>query len=118
MVKTILLLSLCWALIENAWNVPLLHCNQLDEREADMTNLDIQMHATRTAAEHSTFGVQRDPADAWHAWSLESGVYDPGARLLFEQEYAVCCQQSLWWQLLSAASGASSWRRLLDLTKR
>ena len=83
-----------------------------------MTNLDIQMYAARTAAEHTTFGLQLDPADAWHAWSLESGVYDAGARLLFEQEYTVCCQQSLWWQLLSAASGAASWRRLLDLTKR
>jgi hypothetical protein len=112
------LLSLCSSLIENVWFVPLLSCNHLNEREADMTNLDIQMYAARTAAEHSTFGVQREPADAWHAWSLESGVYDPGARLLFEQQYAVCCQQSLWWQLLSAASGSASWRRLLDLTKR
>jgi len=114
MVKTILLLSLCEPLIESPSIVPLLQCNHLDEREADMTNLDIQMHAARTAAEHSTFGVQRDPTDAWHAWSLESVVYDAGARMLFEQEYAACCQQSLWWQLLSA----SSWRRLFDLTKR
>jgi hypothetical protein len=86
--------------------------------DADMTNLDIQKYAARVAAEHTTFGVQHDPAEAWHAWSQESGVYDAGARLLFEQQYAMCRQQSLWWQLLSAASGSSSLRRLLDLTKR
>lgn len=83
-----------------------------------MTNLDIQRSAARSAAEHTTFGLQLEPADAWHAWSLDSGVDDTGARLLFEHEYALCCQQSLWWQLLSAASGATGWRRLLDLTRR
>lgn len=83
-----------------------------------MTNLDIQMQAARTAAQHSTFGAQCDPADAWQTWSQQSGVYDAGARLLFEHEYAACCQQALWWQLLSAASGLSGWRRLLELTKR
>ena len=83
-----------------------------------MTNLDIQKSAARAAAEHTTFGMHCEPADAWHAWSSQSGVCDTGARLLFEHEYARCCQQSLWWQLLSAASGGAGFRRLLDLTKR
>jgi hypothetical protein len=85
--------------------------------EIGMTNLEIQKHAARSAAEHSAFGLEFEPHDAWNAWSLETGVADAGARLLFEQEYALCSRQSLWWQLLSAASGAAGWRRLLDLSR-
>lgn len=79
-----------------------------------MTNRDIQLQAARIAAEDTTFGVKRDPAEVWHAWSQESGVHDAGARLLFEQEYATCRQHALWRQLLSA----TSWGRMFDLVLR
>jgi hypothetical protein len=82
-----------------------------------MTNFDIQLNATRCAAIHTTFGTHLDADEAWQAWSAENGIYDPGARLLFEYEYAQCRRQSLWWQLLSGASGAAGWRRILDLVR-
>lgn len=80
-----------------------------------MNNLEIRKHAARQAAEHTTLRMSVEPEDAWRTWSETSGVYDAGARLLFEHEYAECRRQSLWWQLLSAASGAPSWRRVLEL---
>jgi hypothetical protein len=80
-----------------------------------MTNFEIRKHAARQAAEHTTLHRSVEPEDAWRTWSELSGVDDAGARLLFEHEYAECRRQSLWWQLLSAASGAPSWRRVLEL---
>lgn len=80
-----------------------------------MTNIEIRKHATRQAVEHTTLGRSVAPEEAWRMWSETSGIHDTGARLLFEHVYAECRQQSLWWQLLSAASGAPSWRRVLEL---
>lgn len=82
-----------------------------------MTNIDIQQHAARCAAEHTTAGTHLEPDEAWQQWSASSGVADPGARLLFEYEYMLCRREALWWQLLSAASSAKGWKRVLHLVR-
>jgi hypothetical protein len=82
-----------------------------------MTNIDIQQEAARCAAEHTTAGTHLDPDEAWQQWSAIHGVSDPGARLLFEYEYALCRREALWWQLLSAASPAKGWKRVLGLVR-
>jgi hypothetical protein len=82
-----------------------------------MTNSEIQQQAARCAAEHTAAGTHLDLDDAWQEWSIASGVSDPGARLLFEYEYTLCRREALWWQLLSAASNAKGWRRILHLVR-
>lgn len=82
-----------------------------------MTNLDIQLNAARCAALHTTLGTHLDADEAWQEWSADTGVHDQGARLLFEHEYSECRRQSLWWQLLSGASNAAGWRRILDFVR-
>lgn len=82
-----------------------------------MTNLDIQQHAARCAAQHTADGMHLEAEEAWQQWSASSGVADPGARLLFEYEYAMCRREALWWQLLSAASPAKGLRRVLKLVR-
>lgn len=52
-----------------------------------MTNLDIQRHAAEFAARCAQRGERLDPETAWHLWSEQYGVHDPGARYLFEAEY-------------------------------
>ena len=82
-----------------------------------MTNVDIQLNAARCAALHTTFGTHLEADEAWQTWSEETGVHDPGARLLFEYEYAQCRRQSWWWQVLSGASNAAGWRRMLAFVR-
>jgi hypothetical protein len=82
-----------------------------------MTNLDIQQQAARCAAQHTTEGTHLEADEAWLQWSTASGVGDPGARLLFEYEYALCRREALWWQLLSATSSGKGWRRVLQMVR-
>jgi hypothetical protein len=53
-----------------------------------MTNLDIQRHAELFAAICASRGERLEPEDAWHRWSTQYGETGPGARYLFEAEYA------------------------------
>ena len=82
-----------------------------------MTNLDIQQQAARCAAEHTQAGTHLEPDEAWQQWSATSGVADQGARLLFEYEYMLCRREALWWQMLSTASNAKGWKRVLHLVR-
>lgn len=70
-----------------------------------MTNLDIRQHAARFAAEHAAARKYFEPTEAWQMWSTAHAVDGPGARLLFELEYARRCRESRWWRLLSALAG-------------
>lgn len=82
-----------------------------------MTNIDIQQHAARCAAEHTSAGTHLDPDEAWQQWSATTGIADAGARLLFEYEYMLCRREALWWQMLSTASNAKGWKRVLHLVR-
>jgi hypothetical protein len=82
-----------------------------------MNNVEIQQQAARCAAEHTAAGAHLDVDEAWQQWSASSGISDAGARLLFEYEYMLCRREALWWQLLSAASNAKGWKRVLHLVR-
>jgi hypothetical protein len=74
-----------------------------------MTNIDIRLHAARCAAAHEQDHRQIDPDEAWALWSSEHGVAGPGARLVFESEYAHCRERSLWGWIMAVAFSGLRW---------
>lgn len=82
-----------------------------------MTNLEIQQHAAHCAAMHITSGTHLEPDEAWEKWSAASGVVDPGARVLFESEYALSQREAPWKQLMSTATCATGWRSVLHMIR-
>jgi hypothetical protein len=74
-----------------------------------MTNIDIRLHAARCAAAHTGEGRHLEPDEAWLLWSSQHGISGPGARLVFEREYALCRERSLWGWIVAAAFSGLRW---------